>query len=197
MSLRPLSFLAAFLACAPLLHAVRPKPGDNDGAVPIATAKAGATADASAKPDPSAKQEPVPPYELKNHSAFAVPPDTSRAPFWPIGWVKHVVGAPVQVQEVMVAPKVLLDEKSFTLTSILVSSGTTPSLAVINHRAYSEGEFIRMPKTPGVPPLRIRVQRIIDGLVTLQNGSQTLNIPLQRMELNTKRPEELLLDADR
>ena len=45
----------------------------------------------------------------------------------------------------------------------------------------------------GVPLL----QRITDGVVTLQNSSQTLIIPLQRMELSNKRPEELLLDPDR
>ena len=189
MSPRHLSFLAVFLACAPVLHAVRPPPVDND-AEPV-------KANAPAKADAPAATGPVPPYELKNRSAFTVSVNTSRAPFWPIGWVKRVVGAPVQVQEVQVAPKVLLDEKSFTVTSILLSTGTTPSLAVINHRAYSEGEFMRMPKTPGVPPLRIRVQRITDGVVTLQNGSQTLVVSLQRMELNTRRPDEQLLDADR
>ncbi len=186
MNPRHLSFLAVFLACVPLLHAVRPPPADPDVQV-----KAGAKAEASAK------LEPAPPYQLKNRSAFTVAANTSRAPFWPIGWAKRVVGAPVQVQEVQVAPKVLLDEKSFTLTSILLNTGTTPSLAVLNHRAYSEGEFVRMPKTPGVPPLRIRVQRITDGAVTLQNGTQTLIIPLQRLELSNKRPEEALLDPDR
>jgi len=196
MSPRHLSILAVFLASAPVLHAVRPRPVEADAtATADAPVKAGAKAETKA--DASAKSEPAPPYELKNRSAFTIPANTTRPPFWPIGWVKRVVGAPVQFQEVPVAPKVLLDEKSFTVTSILVSSGTTPSLAVINHRAYSEGEFIRMPKTPGAPPLRIRVQRIVDGVVTLQNGGQTLTIPLQRMELSNKRPEELLLDPDR
>ena len=193
MSPRHLSFLAAFLMCAPVLHAVRPPPAADD-----APAKGGAPAKAGAKADTSANTGPVPPYELKNRSAFTVSTEVHpRAPFWPIGWVKHVAGAPVQVQEAPVEPKVLLDEKSFTVTSILLSTGTTPSLAVINHRAYGEGEFIRMPKTPGVPPLRIRVQRITDGVVTLQNGTQTLTVPLQRMELSNKRPEEQFLDPDR
>ena len=56
-----------------------------------------------------------------------------------------------------------LDGKAFRVTSILISTGATPSLAVINGRAYSEGEFVRMPRTPGTAPVRVRVQRINDG----------------------------------
>jgi hypothetical protein len=136
-----------------------------------------------------------PPYELKNKSVFTVPTEAQRAPFWPIGWVKRkgVVAAAPQVQ----APKVTLDEKSFRLTSVLLGSGTTPSLAVINQRAYSEGEFLRTPKTPGTPQVRIRVQRINDGSVVLQNGDQTLVVQLQRPELMARRPDEQLLDPDR
>ena len=54
-----------------------------------------------------------------------------------------------------------------------------------------------MPKTPGSPSPRIRVQRINDGTVILQNADQILVASLQRPELNNKRPEELLLDPDR
>lgn len=160
-----------------------------------------------AKPEPAktesaeaepAKSESLPPYELKKRSGFTVSGEIVRAPFWPIGWVKRQVGAPVQTAEAVVAePKVLLDEKSFKVTSILLGSGTAPSLAVINGRAYSEGEFIRMPKGGATPPVKIRVQRINDGHVILQNATQTLVTNLQRPELSTKRAEELLLDPDR
>lgn len=160
-----------------------------------------------AKPEPTktgsveaapTNTEPLPPYELKKRSAFAVDGEVARAPFWPIGWVKRQAGAPVQSAEVaVVETKVLLDEKSFKVTSILLGSGTAPSLAVINGRAYSEGEFIRMPKGGTTPPVRIRVQRINDGHVILQNATQTMIANLQRPELSTKRAEELLLDPDR
>jgi hypothetical protein len=94
-------------------------------------------------------------------------------------------------------PKVLVDEKAFRVTSILIGSGTTPSLAVINGRAYSEGEFLRMPKGSPMPPVRIRVQRINDGNVILQNADQVLVASLVRPELSEKKAEELLLDPDR
>jgi hypothetical protein len=141
-----------------------------------------------------AKPGTVAPYELKNRSSFSDGGANSRAPFWPIGWVKR--SGPTHAPVVAV-PRVLLDEKSFKVTSILLGSGTTPSLAVINGRAYSEGEFLRMPKGSPMPPLRVRVQRINDGTVILQNADQTLVASLVRPELSNKRPEELVLDPDR
>jgi hypothetical protein len=184
MSLRyPSLAVAALLACNSAVHAVRPA--------------ASAAPEPAPKADPNAKlelpksNEPVPPYDLKNRSTFANAVNVTRAPFWPIGYVKHAKsGAPVAAQPV--ETKVTLDAKSFKVTSILLGSGTTPSLGVINGRAYSEGEFIRMPKTPGTPSPRIRVQRITDGSVILQNGDQTLVVGLQRPELSSPKPETLL-----
>jgi len=144
----------------------------------------------------ASKSAPVPPYELKNHSSFAKPEEITRVPFWPIGWVKRAPGMAAAPAPVVEAPKILLDGKSFRVTSILIGTGATPSLAVINGRAYSEGEFIRMPKTPGVAPVRVRVQRINDGTVILQNANQTLVASLVHPELNTRK-EEPLLDPDR
>jgi hypothetical protein len=138
--------------------------------------------------------EPPPPYELKNRSTFAEPNEVPRVPFWPIGWVKRQASAPAQPQ--MAEPvKTTLDEKSFKVTSILLNTGT--ALAVINGRAYSEGEYVRMPKSAGAAPLRVRVQRIADGVVTLQHADQILTVPIQRPELLEKKPEELLLDPNR
>jgi hypothetical protein len=139
----------------------------------------------------------VPPYELKNRSSFTTAPGIARAPFWPIGWVKRdknmVAAAPVQD----LTPKVSLDAKSFKVTSILLGSGATASLAVINGRAYSEGEFLRLPRTPGTTPPRVRVQRITDGNVTLVYADQTVVAPLARPELSNPKPEQLLDDKDR
>ncbi len=146
--------------------------------------------------EPAAQSTPVPAYELKKRSAFANTAADARAPFWPIGWVKRAAstavtsGAPVE-------PRSKLDEKSFRVTSILLGSGATQSLAVINGRAYSEGEFLRMPKGGAVPAARVRVQRIADGAVTLQNADQTLVASLMRPELSERKAEELLTDQDR
>ena len=184
MSLRHSTFLAAFLACTTVLHAVRPAPAE-------APAKS-----EPVKAETPAATEPVPPYVLKNRSTFADPTTVTRAPFWPIGWVKPKAGVVVQAQQVQ-APKMVLDASSFKVTSILLGAGTTPSLAVINGRAYSEGEFLRIPKTPGTVAPRIRIHRINDGTVILQNAEQMLVAPLQRPELGARKPEELLDDKDR
>lgn len=141
-----------------------------------------------------AKGAPVPTYELKNRSNFGEADENARAPFWPIGWVKRKAGTTAQTPT---GPKMLLDDKSFKVTSILLGSGATPSLAVINGRAYSEGEFLKMPKGTAAPLPRVRVQRINDGNVVLQNADQTLTASLQRPELAARKSEELLLEADR
>ena len=179
MSPRRYSFIVALLASATALHAVSPKPE-------------------APKPE-EPKMDPPPPYVLKKRSSFTAPADVQRAPFWPIGWVKHRAGTVIAATQEAPLPtaKVTLDAKNFRVTSILLGTGTTPSLAVINGRAYSEGEFLRMPKTPGSLPVRIRVQRINDGNVILQNADQTLVANLSRTELQQKKPEELLLDPDR
>ena len=143
----------------------------------------------------STKAGDAPPYELKNRSVFGSVDASARAPFWPIGWIKRKSQPAGQVQA-PVGPKVVVDEKAFRVTSILLGSGATPSLAVINGRAYSEGEFLRMPKG-ATPPMRIRVQQITDGTVVLQNADQTLVASLHRSELADRKPEEPLLDPDR
>ena len=153
--------------------------------------------------DAAADSKP-PAYALKNKSAFNAPTDDQRAPFWPIGWVKRkpmqaAAAGPVRVVE---APKVVtLDPKNFKVTSILVGS---PSLAIINGRTYSEGEFLRVPRaaaataaSPAVPAPRVRVYRINDGGVLLQNQEQFLSVMLQRPELAQRKGEEALLSEDR
>ena len=80
-------------------------------------------------------------YELKKRSTFALA-ETTRPPFWPIGYVKQT-GVQTQGPVVSSQPKAVLDERSFSVTSILLGH---PSLAVINGRSYSEGETVRMPR---------------------------------------------------
>ena len=176
MSSRYLSSAIALLTLAAAAHAARPKVEAPD---PQAAAA-------------EATQAPPPPYELKNKSTFTVSTTSPRPPFWPIGWVHHDASSPA-VQAVAVVAKTI-DQNFFRITSILVGNGSTASLAVINGRAYSEGEFVRMPKNPGGAPTRVRVQRITDGSVTLLHGNETLQIPLRREELLTRHGDEKLLE---
>jgi len=153
----------------------------------------------------AAKAEPAPePYQLKNRSSFACDAGDARAPFWPIGWV-HQKGVSSTVNRPD-APKETLDPKNFRVTSILLGSGAATSLAVINGRAYSEGEFLKMPRitalaavpVPGAPvPARTRVQRIGDGFVILQRESLAVTVPLYRAEAALKKIEDTLLDEER
>lgn len=128
-------------------------------------------------------------YELKTRSSFNLP-ESTRPPFWPIGWVKRGAAAvPVRAQT---GPRYAFEEKSFAVTSILTGN---PSLAVINGRSYSEGEVLRMPKGSGV---RIRVVRIGDGFVQLRLDDQVISPKLRREEIEPKKAtEELLLDEER
>lgn len=191
MNLRNSSLVAAaFLACTPAVRAVRP------AAAPAATPAEASKTDTKLEIPKS--NEPAPPYELKNRSTFANAINVARAPFWPIGWVKRSKASTMAAaQPQMEAPKVTLDAKNFKVTSILLGSGTTPSLAVINGRAYSEGEYIRMPKAAGAAAPRIRVQHIADGSIILQGTDQSVTVPLQRPELSSPKPELLLNEQDR
>jgi hypothetical protein len=160
----------------------------------------------AADADPG-KDEPAP-YKLKRRSSFTPPTADARAPFWPIGWVpkKTMIASTPAAQAA--APTPLLDEKAFRVTSILLGAGTAPSLAVINGRAYGEGEFVKVPRgsvapavagKPAAPAVaRIRVQRISDGSVVLQCAEQAITISMQRQELALRKvQEEQLIPEDR
>ena len=122
-------------------------------------------------------------YDLKKKSAFTLAADR-RAPFWPIGWVKSATEVRTEITQ---APQRKIDESAFTVTSILLGN---PSLAVVNGRAYSEGELLRTPK--GSAPMKVRVQAIGDGSVTLNCDQQTFTVVLKRPELAAHKAEELL-----
>ena len=126
-------------------------------------------------------------YELKKKSSFSLATDR-RAPFWPIGWVKRADEARSEITTQ--APKAKLDESAFAVTSIMLGN---PSLAVVNGRAYSEGEFIRLPK--GSAPIKVCVQQISDGTVSLNYDRQIIVVNLKRQELAARRAEQLL-DAE-
>ena len=189
-------FLTALAASVLGSTSLQAAPADPAPAPPAPPAPAAPENPANVK-----AEAPVELYQLKNRSTFNCPPDTARAPFWPIGWVPRAKGT--TANNTPAAPKIALDDKLFRVTSILVGSGSTPSLAVINNRAYSEGEFIKMPRAvaavagkPAAPATRIRVQRITDGTVVLQREEQTITLALLRPELTVRKAEEPLLDGE-
>src|SRR5688572_22292617 len=151
----------------------------------------GITSLPAARAEEPAPAPKPPPYELKHKSSFTTLGENDRAPFWPIGFSKRkVVATPTETTRVAVeGPKVVLEEKNFKVTSILLGN---PSLAIINGRTYSEGEFLRMPRpaaataataTPIPLGARVRLYRINDGSVVLQNQDQLLTVTLARPEL--------------
>jgi hypothetical protein len=190
--------LAASLLGAATLHAA------DAPAAPAAPTTAPAKADAAPADSPANVKAETETYQLKNRSAFNCPTTVTRAPFWPIGWVPQTKGT--VTASTQSTPKVALDAGMFRVTSILLGSGATGSLAVINGRAYSEGEFIKMPRVAAAvstttgkatnPATRIRVMRITDGTVLLQRDDQTVTLTLQRPELAQRKPEEPLLDEE-
>lgn len=140
-------------------------------------------------------------YALKNRSSFNASDDT-RAPFWPIGWSRKAAdGAPVSVAA-PVAARPTIDPASYKITSILLGS---PSLAVINGRAYEEGEYLKVPRAkdgapaPAAPKTapRIRVQKITDSAVMLQQGTEQVTVEFVRAGLAAKGPVRDLLSEDR
>ncbi len=141
---------------------------------------------------------PLGKYEVKAQSSFRVE-DSTRPPFWPIGWVKRSTTA-VQPEAAPVV-RATLSADSFSVTSVLLGN---PSLAVINGRAYGEGETVRMPKaaatgkgTPTKSGLRVQVARILDGRVLLKSADgQSLEIGLRRGQLTEKKAEAELLSED-
>ena len=138
-------------------------------------------------------------YHLKKRSTFEAP-EQARTPFWPIGWSPSS-GTPGLPE----APRAgfVLDPDKFAVTSILIG---IHSLAVISGRTYGEGENLRNPRAKSasaagavlIPTgVKVRVQRITDGEVTLQTGTQSVNVPLRRPQLSErKEPEEDILMQD-
>jgi hypothetical protein len=94
-------------------------------------------------------------------------------PFWPVGWQK---AAPVpqtgaaSAAATALAGANLLKPESFVVTSI--STGALP-LAVINGKAYGEGELINI---GGAPTGSVQVFAIRDGVVILRSQNQTITV---------------------
>ncbi len=129
---------------------------------------ASASAALAAEDKASAK---APHYQLKSHSDFKLDAETTRTPFWPIGWVRPGAAAPVMGAPA--APDFKLEARYFRVTSILLGN---PALATINGRAFAEGESL--PVMRGTERLKVIVRAIRDGSVTLDFNQQRLLVPL-------------------
>jgi len=142
--------------------------------------------------------KPAEPYVLKNRSTFTAVSDEQRAPFWPIGWTKRksVSITSTVVQPVAEPIRAAFDAASVKVTSILLGS---PSLAIINGRSYSEGDYLRQPKgaAAAAPTARVRIYRINDGNVIIERNTERVVVALQRPELVQRGPGEELLTEDR
>lgn len=134
-------------------------------------------------------------YHLKNRSTFSSP-ETTRPPFWPVGWTKQMASTPAAAAEAPAAAGPL-DPDQFSVTSILLGS---PSLALINGQSYAVGERIRparrsskdKDKDAKALPANavVYVRKISDGYVMLQSSNQVLSVPLKRPTLSEHKPED-------
>lgn len=131
----------------------------------------------------------VPPYVLKNKSAFGVDA-TARTPFWPIGWKK---GEAVQPSAPTVAAKKAfqIQPSHFTVTTVLLSH---PPLATINGKAFGEGEIL--PVIVGNEPVRVVVKAIRDGGVWLDQSGHQIFVPMKREQYIPKTPGATLQPED-
>lgn len=130
-----------------------------------------------------AAPEKTKPYELKNRSKFNAP-DDARIAFWPIGFQRPGKAGSTVASTVAVAPKIQLEPRHFNVTSILLGN---PALATINGRSFGEGEVL--PVIFGNERLRIVVNRIGDGMVTLGYEGLEIQVPMRRAELGMKQAQ--------
>ena len=122
-------------------------------------------------------------YELKNRSAFNSA-DDARIPFWPFGFQRPSKTGGTVSTPVAAASKIRLEPRHFNVTSILLGN---PALATINGRAFGEGEIL--PVVFGSERLRVVVNRIHDGIVTLGYDGQEIQVPMRRAELGAKQAQ--------
>lgn len=136
-------------------------------------------------------------YRLNTRSVFAAAED-ARSPFWPIGWSPSKGAAP----SLLVVPRVDLDLTKFVLTSTMLGS---PAIAVINGRAYTEGETLKGARAalkmtvappPGTPYPKIRVQRIVDGSVMLECQGKLISLAMNRPTFGPRKVEAVVAEEE-
>jgi hypothetical protein len=116
--------------------------------------------------------EAAPVLELKNKSSFTLE-ETSRNPFWPIGW-KPAPKASTGTTSESVGPEI--SPNSFLVSSITVDVGG--KFAIINGKAMSEGQVFGLQL--GGQTYQITVKAIQDGQVILARRGEDIAVPLRR-----------------
>jgi hypothetical protein len=115
-----------------------------------------------------AAEQPV--VELKNKSTFAME-NSSRNPFWPIGWkpaAKIANGADHGGTD--------LPATVFVVSTITVEP--TGRFAIINGKTMTEGQQFGLQM--GTQTYQITVKKIEDGRVILGRRDQEILVPLRR-----------------
>ncbi|MEI6399764.1 MAG: hypothetical protein WCO71_13430 [Pseudomonadota bacterium] len=132
-------------------------------------------------PSPKVEQ-----YILKKRSTFTLSRDT-RAPFWPIGWVKSNFTDAHQtpVAKGPVKQKFEIQPEHFNVTSVLVGR---PALATVNGRSFAEGDAL--PVIAGEEHLRVILKAVRDGGVWLEHGERQIYVPIRRQEVDQNHPAE-------
>ena len=141
-------------------------PGAGADVPPGVTASSGATA-----PADGAQQPPPPAIELKNKSSFTME-DSSRNPFWPIGWKPAAKQTSSSTETA--GPTIL--PTAFRVTSITLGGGTR--FAIINGKAMTEGQVFGL--QIGTQTYQITVKSIEDGRVILLRRDEEIEVPLFR-----------------
>jgi len=108
-------------------------------------------------------------YRASTKSSFLAP-EKSRNPFWPIGYTARPKTAGTTEEQLLRIPV-----EQFKVTTIILD---TPSIAVINGKDYTRGQFLAMPSAGGTAKLLIT--NIEDGFVTVQYQSLVAKIPITR-----------------
>ena len=107
-------------------------------------------------------------YRAATQSKFAGP-EKGRNPFWPIGYVARVKSAPNEEQLLRIPVE------QFKVTSIILD---TPSIALINGKDYTRGQFL--PMTTSTGSVKLLITNIEDGFVTVQYKSIIAKLPITR-----------------
>ena len=130
-------------------------------------------ADATSTTSSTTPPAQAPALELKHKSSFKME-ETSRNPFWPIGWkpsAKQTTSAPTEAA----GPAISADV--FLVSSITVDTGG--KFAIINGKAMMEGQVLGLQL--GSATYQITVKAIQDGQVILVRGrDQEIAVPLRR-----------------
>ena len=107
-------------------------------------------------------------YRAATKSSFNIP-EKGRNPFWPIGYVARVKSAPNEEQLLRIPVE------QFKVTSIILD---TPSIALINGKDYTRGQFL--PMTTATGTAKLLITNIEDGFVTVQYKSIIAKLPITR-----------------